>query len=410
MEQQIDDNAQPASILLSDIPLAKAYPNRALTCEETYLSISIRHRIQERLQNVTPGYDYFQPLIFTFNAKDIAREKNIKNLSSFKANIVKSIDTFQSNIPSETIHYVDKHGKQNKLVIPMISAINFNENGDITVKANPDYQVYMFEHILNRPELQIDKKLLLNARCKYTYPLINWLIAMIAEQRKQGVFEKKYTIIAPFEEVKNKVPPASNKISNGNYLIRVIGSAVSDINENVFSNIHILNDDFVHTRKQFKIVDLIFEVEISSSNVIPFVSHPEVDAIDKNLVPSWEYLEKRLKMLQVNDSYIKKVKRYDKSYTWQVLLYTLVRGGDARYFNTVFENYKPGDDTIKSLARALKLARPELCDDIIDAVIERERRITFTDDEGYKVSPDFRPEDTDIYKKYLARKKLKQLS
>lgn len=71
--------------LFSNIPMAKGIMNRALTEAENYLIAEIRYCIQERLENDS-NIDITRPMSFSLSVKTLAKERGVKNPSSFKKN------------------------------------------------------------------------------------------------------------------------------------------------------------------------------------------------------------------------------------------------------------------------------------------------------------------------------------
>lgn len=357
--------------LLTDIPLAKAYPNRALSKIEMFLVVAIRYRIQKELQD--HGSVTSDPLVFDINISDLANECDQKNVSMFKMSIANSVRTLGNRIPTENIPYIDSAGKKKVYILPLVMGIDISETGQVTVKVNPDYQKYYVNYVLQNPDIKFKKRFFLKMNSKYSYPLSNWLVAKIAEARKAGQYSKDYRIIAPFEEVKQKVPPASEKMTNANYLIKVIKNAVDDINSNPYANMTITNTNFVNKRERMKVVELCFDVKITlSESDSLFIPHPDFSLIDDDDTPSWEYIEMKLRsQLNVNSSYIATVKKGPRKYAWLIYLYTVTKNQNARYFNKVYKSYQ-GNDTIKSLASTLRFVNPELCDDVIDSILMKD--------------------------------------
>ena len=365
--------------LFSNIPMAKGIMNRALTEAENYLIAEIRYCIQERLENDS-NIDITRPMSFSLSVKTLAKERGVKNPSSFKKIISDVIDAMKKNVPSISVEYTDDNNELHIGAMAFFDFIDINQDsGDIYIESGVRYQKYYAQYIMNLPELKINKLYYLNMRSKYSMPLSDFVIGLIGEERKKGHLDNTYEFIVPIDELMDRVKPSTDLLVK-DYFKRVIDPAIRDINNNLhapFSFIsesgdtNTFNVNNIKVKQGRSIVAAKFKIQLIVTIDHPvFVSYPKNGLIDSEGNPSWEYIETWLKVgLKVNDSYLTKVRGMNISRVWKALVYTLIHAHNPRYFNKICETMNMADVNIVDLCIELKRIHPEYVDDVIESIV-----------------------------------------
>ena len=351
--------------LFSDIRLAKAIPDRALSKGEVDLVVAIRSAIQEQLKS---ALNLKTPIKFRLHFADLAEKKGAVK-RSFKQSMEAVADNLSKHIPAETIDYVSANGDKKTLILPMLQSADVNKTqGYIDIEVGQKYQKYYAENVLAHPELQLEQKFYLACTSKYSYPLANWLTSQIAEQRDAGKIGEDYDIIVKYEDLRKRVPPASNLTTTG-YKTRVIWQAIDDINTNEFSQLRIMNrDNIIYSKKGKSIYEYIFKVKIFPTEEKPiFTPHPDPRLIDKSNVPSWSYITKRLENFHFSKSQWPKWEPFPEQ-TWKAYLYTIARHKPPQYMSKLFDA-NLSRYTIRNLACKGACSAPEHIDDVIATII-----------------------------------------
>lgn len=365
--------------LFSNIPMSKGVMNRALTEAENYLIAEIRYRIQERLESDS-SININQPMSFTLSIKDLAKERGVKNPSDFKKLISRVIENMKINIPSISVEYTDSNNEYHVGAMAFFDFIDVNvDAGEILVESGVRYQKYYAQYIMNLPELKINKLYYLNMRSKYSMPLSDYLIALIAEERKRGHLDNIYEFVIPIETLLRRVKPSTD-LTTKDYFKRVLEPAIRDINNNMYAPFFFIfaadkvDINEIKVKKGRSIVAAKFNVQLMVTVEHPvFMAYSRDSLVDSYGNPSWEYIETWLRVgLRVNESYIKKTQAMSISRVWKSLVYTLIHAHSPRYFNKICETINAADVDIKSLCKELKKVHPEYVDDVIESIINME--------------------------------------
>ncbi len=365
--------------LFSNIPMSKGVMNRALTEVENYLIAEIRYRIQERLE-ADSSIDITRPMSFILSIKELAKDRGVKNPSDFKKIISNVVEAMKKNVPSISVEYTDSNNELHIGAMAFFDFIDVNlDSGEIYLESGVRYQKYYAQYIMNLPELKINKLYYLNMRSKYSMPLSDYLIALIGEQRKRGHLDNTYEFIIPLDTLMDRIKPSTD-LSTKDYFKRVIALAIKDINNNVYAPFSfVFNSDpadinELKIKKGRSIVAAKFTIQLMVTIDHPvFMSYSREGLVDAAGNPNWEYIETWLKVgLQVNDSYLKKVKTMNISRVWKALVYTLIHAHSPRYFNKICETMNMADISIQALCTELKKVHPEYVDDVIESIINME--------------------------------------
>ena len=280
------------------------------------------------------------------------------------------ISHIANNIPTETINYVSQEGDDRSLVLAMITHADINKTcGYVDIMVNPEYQRYYINSIMANPDLQLEEKFYLACNCKYSYPLSNWIVGQIALQRKDGNFNRRYDLIVPYEKLRERVP-SSSKAGANDYKIKVLQTAIDDINSNVYSQIKILNrDGLVYSKGAHNSIEqFIFNVEISPSQEEPIFTHHKTEVlIDDQNTPLWSYIRERLKKFGVWENMIAKWERYPHQ-AWKAYLDTIGRHKTPQYMTKLYDKNYNGI-SVKTLAIRVTIAAPEYVDDVIATIV-----------------------------------------
>lgn len=365
MKQKSYDVIQTQNPIYSNIELTNAIPSRALSKGETDLIVAIRDVIQETVKNNSSS----SPTKFRLYFTDMAKKKGVLP-KTFKRQMEKVVSQIANNIPTETINYVSAEGDDRSLVLAMITHADINKtNGYVDIMVNPEYQRYYINSIMANPDLQLEEKFYLACNCKYSYPLSNWIVGQIALQRKDGNFNRRYDLIVPYEKLRERVP-SSSKAGANDYKIKVLQTAIDDINSNVYSQIKILNrDGLVYSKGAHNSIEqFIFKVEIAPSQEEPIFTHHKTEvAIDDRNTPPWSYIRERLNKFGVWENMIAKWERYPRQ-AWKAYLDTISRRMTPQYMTTLYgKNYNT--ISVKSLAIRVAVAAPEYVDDVIATIV-----------------------------------------
>lgn len=355
--------------LFSDIKLAKAVPDRALSKGEVDLIVAIRCAIQDELRaHINIPKD---PVNFRIVFAELANEKGLASLKSFKRHMEQVSEFVGKHIPVETIECYSPEGERMSVILPMIQkAVVNHTKGYVDIVVSPEYQKYYALNIMPHPDLQLEKKFFLKCSCKYTYNFINWLSARIAEERANGARQEVYDIIVSTDELMKRVPSDSpSTLTSGGYRTKVVLKVIDDINSNEFSQFKILNrDDNVFSRKGRVIDKFIFKVKISPTEDEPiFTPHPDKKLINEQNVPSWQYITERLKRFGFGKSQWPKWEPYPEQ-TWKAFLYTVARHKTPQYMSSLF-HANLTRYTVRSLACKVSVSAPEYIDDVIATII-----------------------------------------
>ena len=377
---QSNENSYQQMELFSNIPMSKGVMNRALTEAENYMIAEIRYCIQERLEN-DPTIDITRPMSFSISLKDLARDRGVNNQTRFRAIITDVIAAMRKNIPSISVEYTDSNNEHHVGAMAFFDSIDINkDSGEIHIVSGISYQKYYAQYIMNLPELKINKLYYLNMRSKYSMPLSDYLIALIGEERKRGHLDNTYEFIIPIETLLDRVKP-STELTINDYFKRVLSPAIRDINNNIHAPFSFIFEDQnkidlneLKVKKGRSVIAAKFIIQLMVTIDHPvFMSYSREGLVDAAGNPPWEYIETWLRVgLQVNDSYLKKVKTMNISRVWKALVYTLIHAHSPRYFNKICETMNMADISIQALCIELKKVHPEYVDDVIESIINME--------------------------------------
>lgn len=401
--------------LFSNIPYSASIPSRATSKQENDFMVAIRYGIQQHIQN---GGDYADPIELIIDLKKMARDKGVVRWESLQRSYGRTLSKVKDFPLTSTIHYITEDGREMEETYWMLSSLKHDKtNGIIRVKIAKEFQQYYVTELLRHPELQTDIKYHELSKCMYTYTFMNWLSAEVATMMREDA-EYPFHIEITYDEMQLRVPPAKKNASSppmrpSDYKKNVIEKAIQDNNENPYAQLYIT--DVAAKLDGRKISEFTFDVILCDRTPMNHVSlqvgQEATGLIDDAGIPSWAYIEEKMKQLGYCNSQISHWKS-QKAKAWRAIMETWLKTSKLRkqgvkdintggYLQTLLkQSLQP--TPFKELAISIVVQAPEYRDPVVDAIADY-KSYSDANELAVKIEENYRPEKPSVSNNRLLR-------